>query len=57
MSKWGLEVLGRREDQNTEYSLAEAGSKVSNITGEEMRGSRRDKLHHRLQELPLSGSG
>ncbi len=36
-----MEVLGRREDENTEYSLAEVSSKVSNVTGDEMRGSRR----------------
>jgi hypothetical protein len=29
IGKWGLEVLGRREDENTEYSLAKVGSKVS----------------------------
>ena len=37
-----LEVLGRREDEYTEYFLAEVDAEVPNITGDEMRGSSRD---------------
>ncbi len=36
-----MEVLGRRKDENTEYFLAEVGSEVTQITGDEMRGSSR----------------
>ena len=37
-----FEVLGRRQDENTEYLLAEVYSEVSKIAGDEMCGSGRD---------------
>ena len=36
-----MEVLGRRKDEDAEYFLAEVGSEVSYITGDEMCGSSR----------------
>ena len=63
-----FEVLGRRQDEHTEYLLTEVYSEVSKIAGDEMCGSGRDsptenrpvlvaELNVAAQDVPELGIG